>query len=289
MSVDAAFAEQVRGVSPGVYAADDFRAIANMVYTETGIVLSSGKVMLVFSRLASLVRSSGQSTFAAYAKLIENDLDERRRAISALTTNHTFFYREAHHFQHFAQEVRPAMLRKLQAGGAIRIWSAGCSSGEETWSLVITLLGEDRTEGKQVSTTNVRVLASDIADQALLDANEAQYHSADFTHVPQVLRRNWINENEDKVTIAEEAHRITRFRKLNLQGDWPMSGQFDVIFCRNVMIYFDQPARAKLIERFAEHLVCGGHLYIGHSEQAAGPAAALFEAVGPTIYRRNAR
>lgn len=275
------------GISPDVYGPADFEAVAAIVHADAGIVLPQGKAMLVYSRLAPLVRTTGSMTFAAYIERIRQDPAERLRAVSALTTNHTYFYREAHHFLHFAEQVRPQLLARLNAGQPVRLWSAGCSSGEETWSLVLTLLGEDRITGKHIAARNLRVLASDIAAHALERANAATYPVGDLKDVPAVLRDLWTRSDSETATIEREARAMVRFRTLNLLGDWPMQRRFDTIFCRNVMIYFDQPTKERLLTRFAESLTPGGHLYIGHSERVTGPAAALLSPVGPTIYRRK--
>lgn len=275
------------GISPDVYGPADFDAVAALVHADAGIVLPPGKAMLVYSRLAPLVRTTGSMTFSAYIQRISHDPVERRRAVSALTTNHTYFYREAHHFLHFAEQVRPALLARLNAGQPVRLWSAGCSSGEETWSLVLTLLGEDRVEGKHIAGRNLRVLASDIAAHALERAQAAVYPAGDLKDVPAVLRDHWTRSDGDTATIADAARALVRFRSLNLLGEWPMQRRFDAIFCRNVMIYFDQATKERLVARFAEALIPGGHLYIGHSERVTGPAAALLSPVGPTIYRRK--
>lgn len=288
IALDTAFAEGLPGVSPDIYDERDFHAIAELVSAEAGIVMPPGKAMLVYSRIAPRVRATGTGTFAAYIDLVRRDPQERYRAVAALTTNHTFFHREAHHFEHFAEHVRPAMVRALDAGKPARLWSAGCSSGEETWSLIMTLLGEDRARGAQIASRNVRVLASDLADHALSKASAGIYAASDMKAVPEALRRNWTVAAPGGVSMAEEARRIVRFRMLNLLNDWPFKGKFDVIFCRNVMIYFDQPTKERLVERFAAQLVPGGHLYIGHSERASGAAADMLDPVGPTTYRRRA-
>lgn len=279
-------AETIPGISPGVYGIADFEAIREIAHSDAGIVLPPGKAMLVYSRLAPLVRNTGSGTFAAYVSLIERDGDERQRAICALTTNHTFFYREAHHFNHFEQEVRPGMLRALEAGRSARIWSAGCSSGEETWSLAMTLLGPDRAAGRRIASQDLRYLASDLALHALDTAREATYPTESLEAVPANLRQVWTTSHAGKSQIASEARSFVRFRMLNLLGAWPMKSQFDVIFCRNVMIYFDQPTKERLVARFADQLAPGGYLYIGHSERVTGAATAAFEVVGPTIYRK---
>lgn len=276
------------GVSPGIYDDADFRAIAEIAHAEVGIMLPPGKAMLVYSRLAPLVRDSGCATFSAYVMRIRENAPERQRAICALTTNHTFFYREAHHFEHFASDVRPGYVERLQRGGKVRLWSAGCSSGEETWSLLMTFLGEDQARGADIARRDLRLLASDIATHALAKARDARYRADDLKAVPDGLRRIWTRTSGDETTIAPEVQQLARFRTLNLLGDWPMQGQFDTIFCRNVMIYFDNPTKERLVERFTEKLVPGGWLYIGHSERVTGPALDQLSTMGPTIYRKRA-
>jgi chemotaxis protein methyltransferase CheR len=276
------------GIGKGVYAPADFEAVRKIVHQTAGIVLVPGKAMLVYSRLAPLVRNTGCGTFAAYVKRIEADDAERRRAICALTTNHTFFFREAHHFDHLAGHVRPGLLKRATQGGAVRIWSAGCSSGEETWSIVTTLLGADRGAARRLGQLDFLLLATDIADHALATAQAGRYKSEALDAVPADLRRAWVGEKDGEATIVDEARALVRFKSLNLLGDWPMARPMDVIFCRNVMIYFDQPTKERLVHRFAQQLAPGGHLYIGHSERVTGPAAALLSQVGPTIYQKVA-
>lgn len=287
MNLVSAFIEPLPGISPGVYDAADFKAVVQIVYDHVGIALPSGKAMLVYSRLAPLVRDSSCGTFANYIEKMRADPAELDRAVAALTTNHTFFHRESRHFDHFEQEVRPSLLRTINAGHPVRLWSAGCSSGEETWSLVMTLLGTQRSEGLRIAASDVRVLANDIAPQALAKGTAAIYPYEDLSPVPSALVRLWTKRTGDTATIGQEARRIVRFRNLNLQSRWPISGKFQVIFCRNVTIYFDRKTKERLFARFAEHLVPGGYLYIGHSERVSGPAASELEPVSPTIYRRR--
>ncbi|CAH0497700.1 protein-glutamate O-methyltransferase CheR [Novosphingobium sp. CECT 9465] len=287
MSLHETLDASMPGVSPGIYDEADFRAISEIAHADAGIVLPAGKAMLVYSRLAPLVRNSGCATFGAYVMRIREDAAERQKAICALTTNHTFFYREAHHFEHFAQDVRPGFVDRLRSGGKVRLWSAGSSSGEETWSLLMTFLGADKAEGNDIARRDLRLLASDIATHALAKARAATYRAEDLKPVPDALRRNWTQLAGDEATIASEVQQLARFRTLNLLGDWPMKGQFDVIFCRNVMIYFDNPTKERLVARFAEKLVPGGWLYIGHSERVTGPAMEQLSTMGPTIYRKR--
>jgi chemotaxis protein methyltransferase CheR len=279
------------GISPGVYSAQDFAAVSEIAHREAGIVLAEGKAMLVYSRLAPLVRDSGCATFGSYIMRIREDQVERNRAIMALTTNHTFFYREAHHFAHFAETVRPDMLARLGRGEKARLWSAGCSSGEETWSLLMTLLGPDRAAGERIAKSDLRLLASDIAAHALRKAETGRYRTEELKAVPEPLARAWTapaaGSGTDELEIAPAVRALARFRTLNLLGQWPMQGRFDAIFCRNVMIYFDNPTKERLVARFADALAPGGWLYVGHSERVTGPALAKLTPAGPTIYRRS--
>ncbi|MFM2371937.1 MAG: hypothetical protein RIS85_1659 [Pseudomonadota bacterium] len=287
MSLMEALDASMPGISPGIYDEADFRAISEIAHAEAGIVLPPGKAMLVYSRIAPLVRDSGCATFGAYILRIRENAVERQKTICALTTNHTFFYREAHHFEHFAQDVRPGFINRLRQGGKVRLWSAGCSSGEETWSLLMTFLGADSSEGHDLARRDIRLLASDIATHALEKARSARYRADDLKAVPDGMTRLWTRASGEEAVIAPEVQQLARFRSLNLLGDWPMQGQFDVIFCRNVMIYFDNPTKERLVARFAEKLRPGGWLYIGHSERVTGPATQTLATMGPTIYRKR--
>ena len=274
------------GISEHIYSRKDFDAVRDIVYRIVGIVLPPGKATLVYSRLAPLVRESGQQTFSRYVELMRNDEATLRRAINALTTNHTFFYREVHHFEHLIATVRPALLDQMRNGGNVRIWSAGCSTGEELYSLLLALLGPDRAAARPFLQGDVAVLATDIADHAVAAARAATYPAEALKDVPRDLVRSWVNISGGQAVLKDEVRSLVRVRRLNLLGVWPIKRQFDVVFCRNVMIYFDQPTREKLVARFADHLAPGGHLYIGHSERVSGPAQQRLELVGNTIYRK---
>lgn len=267
---------------------DDFATIARITHAHAGIVLSEGKRQMVYSRLVKQVRRRGLPSFRAYVELLQNDADVRREAIFALTTNHTKLFREDHHFAHFARVVRPELIAKIDRGGAVRLWSSASSSGEEPYSLAMTLLGEDRTTGARLATRDVAILATDLAPHVLATAKAGRYPAEMGKDVPVRLRNAWTRVEGGELVMAAELKRVLSYRQLNLLGPWPMHGKFDAIFCRNVMIYFDEPTKARLIERFAELLEPGSHLYIGHSERVTGPATNAFEPVGQTIYRRRA-
>ncbi len=288
MTAAASFSDALPGISPGIYGPADFRALSELAYREAGIVLAEGKAMLVYSRIAPLVRNSGCGTFGAYIIRIREDAGELSKTICALTTNHTFFYRESHHFDHFRDAIRPHLVRRLNQGQPVRMWSAGCSSGEETWSLAMTLLGPDRKAGLDLAGKDIRILATDIATHALNKGIAARYRAEDLKPVPDPLTRAWTTITGDEAQIAPEVRALVRFRTLNLLGDWPMQGRFDVIFCRNVMIYFDNPTKERLVARFAGMLGSEGTLYVGHSERVTGPALGHIVPMGPTVYRRRA-
>jgi chemotaxis protein methyltransferase CheR len=286
MSALAAAKSPYEGAVDFSYSREDFQALSKLVYADAGIVMPEGKAMLIYSRLTKYLREREVTTFAEYLRLLNTDADERRRAINALTTNHTKFFRENHHFEHFAREVRPVLVRRALGGGRVRMWSAGCSSGEEVYSLIMTLLGDDKTMGQRIAGSDIALLASDLADHVIEAGNAATYPAHVTEEMPLRLKQNWVVTNGANITMSDTVRSLVRFRQLNLLGDWPLKGMFDVIFCRNVMIYFDEPTKAKLLDRLCATLQPGGFLYIGHSERLVGPAAQYCEPVGPTIYRK---
>lgn len=281
----------VPGVSPAIYSEADFHRIADLLHAKSGIVLSERKTMLAYSRIAPLVRRSGLTGFTAFLDTLDTDPHALSEVVTALTTNHTYFHREPHHFEHFADVLRADLVARALAGDAVRIWSDGCSTGEEIWTLLMVLLGADRSQGLNIARSPLVALASDISTQALAGARAATYPLRALDALPDALKKAWCvpvdGPGEQSVTIDPTVQAMVRFRALNLMGDWPMQRFFDVIFCRNVMIYFDGPTKERLVERFARQLAPGGYLYIGHSERVSGPATVLLEPVGPTIYRRK--
>jgi len=275
------------GISAQVYSRADFEAVRKIVYDIAGIVLPPGKATLVYSRLAPLVRDSGQQTFANFINLVRKDEVQRRKMINSLTTNHTFFYRESHHFEHLGSVTRPMLMEKVKAGQPVRIWSAGCSTGEELYSLAMTFLGPDKSDAKTLLNGDVMILATDLADHAVAGAKAACYPVEALKDVPPQLTKAWTKPSDGELQMLPEVCNMIRVKRLNLLGDWPMKRQFDVIFCRNVMIYFDQPTKDRLVARFADQLLPGGHLYIGHSERVGGAAQNIMVPVGSTIYRKD--
>lgn len=264
----------------------DFRAFARIVHEQTGIVLTEAKRSLLVSRLARRLRKLGLAEFSAYRRLLEHrDAEAERRAlISAITTNVTNFFREPRHFQTLAELV-PDFAARARRGERIRIWSAGCSTGQEPYSIATVLL----EHWPEASSFDVRILATDIDPNAVEQARRGVYDAKLIgKDAPAALRRHiGVGPEPDSVVIAEAPRALIRFEELNLLGPWPFRGSFDIIFCRNVVIYFDAETRRRLWERFAERLPPGAWLFVGHSERIDAALEHLFAPVGITQYRRG--
>jgi chemotaxis protein methyltransferase CheR len=264
----------------------DFRKIAAMLHGDAGIALPESKATLVYSRLAKRLRALGLSSFRDYCALVagQDGVDERQRMLAALTTNVTRFFREPHHFDHLRDVVLPPLLDTARRGGRVRLWSAACSSGQEPYSMAMTVLGLM----PDAANYDIKILATDIDPNMVADGREGVYAESLLAGIPADCRRRWVAQAADAPgawRMAEELRDLVAFRELNLVGDWPLRRTFDAIFCRNVAIYFEDATQAKLWSRFAPLLPVGGVLYIGHSERVSGPAAAQFAPDGITTYR----
>ena len=265
----------------------DFRGLAQVAYDYAGIALGESKRNLLYSRLSRRLRVLGLSTFRDYCDFLAKDEREIENFINSISTNHTKFFREAHHFDHLRSHVvlPYAQAAKHGAGSRLRIWSAGCSSGEEPYTIALVL----KREIPDLARHDLRILATDIDTDVLQRASRGQFALGAADEMPKayvsLLRQSG---KGDQATIAmdDDLRRSIAFRRLNLMEDWPFRGLFDAIFCRNVMIYFDGPTKTKLVQRFTQQLKVGGWLYIGHSESLIGGHPGL-QAVGRTIYRRT--
>jgi chemotaxis protein methyltransferase CheR len=266
--------------------AADFRAVADILHAEARITLGEAKVNLVQSRLARRLRECGLDDFRDYLRLVREDEAERTRMVTALTTNHTHFFRENHHFDHLRTEVLPRLRARAEARKPVRLWSAGCSSGEEVYSAAMVLAGTSRADARWLG-GDVRLLATDLSQPMVTAVGRARYPAIGADQVPLPYRAAWLHDDGGEVSVDPTLRALVTARCLNLFRPWPFTGQFDVIFCRNVMIYFDADARAELEQRLVAQLRPGGILYIGHSERLSRAAAAATQLCGQTIYRRS--
>lgn len=268
------------------FSASDHRAIADMIYAESGILLPESKAKLIYGRLARRLRACGLEDFPTYLAMIETDAEERARAVDALTTNHTSFFRENHHFEHFRDTLWPGFSQRLASGGRVRVWSAACSSGEEPYSLMMTIAGQDTRAAEKLAAQDFRVLATDLSPSVIATARAGRYSSETTRGMPAAMRSSWCRRVGDQDELHPALRAPIAFRELNLLRNWPMRRPFDVIFCRNVMIYFDEPTKAQLLARFADQLVDGGTLYIGHAERIPPEVAARFHCIGRTAFQK---
>ncbi len=262
----------------------DFRKVAAMLYEQAGIVLSDSKVTLVYSRLAKRLRARRLSTFAEYLNYVESPEadDERVEMLNSLTTNLTRFYREPHHFEHLRDKIILPMAGKLRSGGKLRIWSAGCSTGQEAYTIGLTILSAI----PQAADLDVKILATDIDSNVLAHCREGAYAPDLVQPIPNDLRERWMDRDGTRWRANATLRSLVTFNELNLMGSWPMKGPFDAIFCRNVVIYFDEPTQEKLWGRMVRLLGPDGRLYIGHSERV-GPDVKGLANDGLTVYRRS--
>ena len=266
-----------------------FQTIAAMLRADTGIALPETKATLVSSRLARRLRALGLDGFEAYCHLVAGPAgrEERRLMLTQLTTNVTRFFREPHHFEHLRAAVLPGLAAAARRGARVRLWSAACSTGQEPYSMALTLMSvmPDAAEW------DVKILATDVDPMVIETGRAGRYAEAALAGLPLELRHRWFaRSGQDGADAMWEASKALRdlvvFRELNLTGDWPMSGTFQAVMCRNVVIYFDEPTQTALWERLTPRIVPGGHVYIGHSERLIGPAASHFATAGTTTYRR---
>lgn len=263
-----------------------FRAIADLAYRESGLTLVVEKTSMIQSRLRPRLRALGLGDFAQYSEYVRSDLgrDERKQLISALTTNVSHFFRERHHFDRLAQ-LFDARLDALRRGARMRIWSAGCSNGQEAYSAAMTLLARC----PEAARFDLRILATDIDPKVVQFARAGVYPERLMDGVPADLRKRYFTprtvDGETHFAIREAAQKMVYFNELNLLSDWPMRCRFDVILCRNVVIYFDPATQARLWPRFHAALQPDGVLFVGHSERIALPESMGFHNDGPTCYR----
>ncbi len=265
----------------------EFQLISDRIKKLCGIHLPESKRMLVYSRLSRRLRALGLSTFGDYVALLDGQEADKELpfAINALTTNLTRFYREPHHFDHLRSMVIPNLFTSANRTKRIRFWSAGCSSGEEPYSIAMTVLDAVPS----LSSFDFRVLATDIDTDMITRSQKAVYDARELDSIPEPMRsRDTITMPDDRnrFSLSPEVKELVSFKQLNLIEGWPMAGPFDVIFCRNVMIYFEPDVQKMIVDRMANLLAPGGFLYIGHSENMTRITDSV-ELVGATVYARS--
>lgn len=280
---------QAPGMAGPVLGNREFEFLREFVLRHCGIALSEQKRQLVQGRLLRRLRALGLREFAAYCELLRNDPEsELGDLASAISTNVTSFFRESHHYDLLEQTLLPQWLaEKRRSGERLRIWSAGCSTGEEPYALAMVLAEALEKHGAGV---DAKILATDLSPQALAGAREGVYALDKLGGVNAERRRRWFLRGEGAYAglacVHPRLRELVAIQPLNLLHDWPMSGLFDAIFCRNVVIYFDKPTKERLFRRYAAQLVPEGYLFLGHSESMHG-LNDDFALVGRTVYRKK--
>jgi len=267
---------------------EDFKTLSKLAYEHAGIVLAESKRNLIYGRLSRRLRALGITTFRDYRAYLmgEGGPTEMQNFINSISTNLTKFFRESHHFDHFRGAVVVPYANGLgRRSPRLRVWSAGCSTGEEPYTIAVIL----HKEMNDIARRDVRILATDIDTEVLAKAARGEYPANSVDDVPKVYRGYFEPAEGERgpiVRLSQMTRSAIAFRQLNLLEAWPFQGPFDAIFCRNVMIYFDGPTKTALVDRFIKKLIPGGWLYIGHSESLLGSHPGL-KLMGRTIYRRE--
>lgn len=263
----------------------EFTFICDFVYKTAGIVLDERKREMVYRRLMRRTRDLRLPSFSAYCQELKNgDTDESRHFINAITTNLTSFFREQHHFDYLENTFLNDY--KNNDNARLRIWSAGCSTGEEPYSAAICLM---KTLGPTLSQCDAKILATDLDSNVIATAKRGVYDASRIEALPDSIKKQWFHkgkgDNNKQVKVSPKLQNIITFKQLNLLQPWPIKGPFDVIFCRNVIIYFDKPTQEKLIPRFLDLLRPGGILFLGHSENISVCKKSL-RTLGRTGYQK---
>jgi len=264
----------------------EFKFISKLVGERTGIVLSDAKRQMVYGRLSRRLRQLKLTKFSDYCELLVSGHEgELIEFTNAITTNLTAFFRENHHFEHLKEKVIPEIVRKNAGSKRIRVWSAGCSSGEEPYSIAMCL----REAIPNSSSWDIKILATDLDSNMVQRGSDGVYTSERVEGLSASRMKRWVQrgkgDNSDKVKMSQELRDLITFKKLNLMDEWPMKGPFDFMFCRNVVIYFNKDTQRELFDRYADLLVPEARLFIGHSE-SLNKVTERFELLGQTIYKK---
>jgi chemotaxis protein methyltransferase CheR len=272
-----------RGITPS-----EFGLFQDLVQREAGIYLSEVKHALLVGRLARRLRELGLTSFGAYYRLVKSDAEERVRMLDCICTNETHFFREPRQFEFLERVVLPAWRAEAEAGRRprrVRAWSAACSTGEEPYSLAMMLLAT-------LPGWEVGVQATDLSTRVLERAGEAVWPLSKSGEIPERFLKAYmlrgVGSQEGRMKAGPEIRSVVRFERLNLNDDaYAVPGPFDLLFCRNVLIYFDPPSKARVLERLIPYLAPSGLLFLGHAESPSGLTSRL-RSVGPTVYAPSA-
>jgi len=276
------FPEQTRYV----FTDKDFNFIRKLIAENAGININQGKRELVYARLSKRLRALELKTFRQYCKRIEEgDNLELVNCIDAITTNVTYFFRENHHFEFLSDVILPSFISDSPQSRKrrLRVWSAGCSTGEEAYSIEIIL-----RQFKEIDNWDTKILATDLSTNVLNIAREGIYRRSQVENVTKENLKKWFRQNaQDKnlIKVTRDLKRRIYYKHLNLNQPWKIKGPIDIIFCRNVVIYFDKDTQKRLFDRFADILSENGFLIIGHSETMFG-ISDRFKLVSRTIYKK---
>ena len=265
----------------------DFQNLYTYIKKNYGIDLSKKKQLIV-SRLSNTLAAQGFSDFTSYVKDITSGRDPEMvtAMLNKLTTNYTYFLREEAHFQYFQEVVLPDLAKKHARDKSLSIWSAGCSSGEEPYTISIYL---KEFFGAQAAQWDTRILATDISQQVLDTARNPVYQESSLEQLPKTWKNKYFIKNKDgSYNLSPEVRKNVIFRTFNLMDPIRFRRPFDLIFCRNVMIYFDQPTKDALVRRFHGATVPGGYLFIGHSENL-NKENNPYQYITPAIFQKAMR
>lgn len=264
----------------------EFTELVQFIKKNYGINLSQ-KRSLVMGRLCNYIVQSGFNSFSEYFQYIVNDATGKAGTVlvNKLTTNHTYFLREPQHFEFLERVALPYLTRAAGAEKDLRIWSAGCSTGEEPYTLAMVM---DSYLGPEKCLWDTKILATDISTAALEKAEKAVYHNNQLDSLPGNWRAKYFRRFDDEYSLLSDTIRKEIvFRRFNLMNEaLPFKKKFHLIFCRNVMIYFDADTKRELVERFYHHMEPGGYLFIGHSE-SINRHESKYTFVAPAIYRKD--
>jgi len=275
---------------PAVLKDREFTRFSNFIYDRVGIKMPAAKKTMLEARLQKRLKALGICTFEEYSKYVFDGgekSDELIHLIDVVTTNKTDFFREPAHFDYLLRFAIPTLVEDREAGykAPLRIWSAGCSTGEEPYTLTMVLSEfMEACPGLRVS-----ILATDISTVVLEKAKNAIYAEDRVDTIPLQMKRKYLLRSRDKnrglVRVAPQLRSMVQFRRLNFMEDFGIQEQMDIIFCRNVIIYFDKPTQERLLNKFCRQLVPGGYLFLGHSETLSGLNVPLTP-VASTVYRK---